>query len=242
MIFYLAMISFAIWIYLAVAHGGFWRIRRFMMPASHLERELSVAAVVPARDEADVIGPCITSLLQQRGVNIHVFLADDSSADGTAAVAVRAAEAIGRTNRLTVIRALPLPAGWSGKLWAVQQGIEKAQSLRPDYLLLTDADIAHSPENLQNLLAMAETGNYDLVSLMVKLHCETLAESALIPAFVFFFLMLYPPAWIADPRHKTAGAAGGCILIRPAALERAGGIAAIRHEIIDDCAVARRVK
>jgi len=243
MILCLAIISFGIWAYLALAHAGFWRIRRFMLPAASMqERRLSVAAVVPARDEADVIAACITSLLTQRGVEMHVFAVDDSSSDGTAEAAIHAGEALGQADSLTVLQGLPLPAGWSGKLWAVQQGVEQAQSLGVDFLLLTDADIVHSPDNVRNLLAMAESGDYDLVSLMVKLHCQTLAERALIPAFVFFFLMLYPPAWIADPRRKTAGAAGGCILIRPAALERAGGITAIRHEIIDDCALARRVK
>lgn len=243
MVLLLAIISFGIWAYFAAAHGGFWRVRRLMMPARHdLQREVSVAAVVPARNEADVIGPCIASLLQQRGVNIHVFVVDDASTDGTAEAALRAAEAIGRNNRLTVVQGHRLPAGWSGKLWAVHQGIEKAQSLRPDYLLLTDADIVHGPDSLRSLITVAEKGNYDLASLMVKLHCESLAERALIPAFVFFFLMLYPPEWIANTRRKTAGAAGGCILIRPKAVERAGGIAAIRHEIIDDCALARRVK
>lgn len=243
MVLFLAIISFGIWIYLVVAHGGFWRIQPLVAAtAGRQERVPSVAAVVPARDEADVIAASITSLLQQQGVNIHVFLVDDWSTDGTAGVALRAAEAIGQKNLFTLIQGRPLPAGWSGKLWAVQQGIEQAQSLRPDFLLLTDADIVHGPRSLQTLITVAENGHYDLASLMVKLHCETLAERALIPAFVFFFLMLYPPEWIANRRRKTAGAAGGCILIRPATLQKAGGIAAIRHEIIDDCALARRVK
>ncbi|HET9182866.1 MAG TPA: glycosyltransferase [Candidatus Angelobacter sp.] len=243
MILSLAIISLGIWIYLAAAHGGFWRIGRFMEPGAHPERRVpSVAAVVPARDEAEFIAASITSLLQQHGVSMHIFLVDDSSKDRTAEVALRAAEGIGQRSRLAVIQGLPLAEGWAGKLWAVQQGIEQAQSLRPDFLLLTDADIVHNPDNVHNLLAMAQTGNYDLVSLMVKLHCKSFAERALIPAFVFFFFMLYPPPWIADPQRRTAGAAGGCILIRPQALEDAGGIAAIRHEIIDDCALAHRVK
>ncbi len=205
-------------------------------------RAPTIAAVVPARNEADVVGQCISSLLQQHGLRIHVVLVDDASTDGTSDAAVAAAQKSGSTNRLTVIQGQPLPAGWSGKLWAMQQGIERAQALEPDFLLLTDADILHSPNNVQRLAAIAQSGHHDLASVMVKLHCETLAERALIPAFVFFFLMLYPPAWIADQHRKTAGAAGGCILIRPAALQNAGGIAAIQEEIIDDCALARRVK
>jgi hopene-associated glycosyltransferase HpnB len=243
MILSLAVISFLVWIYLALAHGSFWRLSRFMAPDEHTEeRTLLVAAIVPARDEADVIGPSIASLLEQRGPRVHVFLVDDGSSDGTAAVALRRAEAAGKAGQLTALQGKPLPGGWSGKLWAVQQGVEAAGTLNPDYLLLTDADIVHSPENLTNLIATAQKGNYDLVSLMVRLHCESFAERALIPAFVFFFLMLYPPSWIANRRRKTAGAAGGCMLISPQALERAGGIEAIRHEIIDDCALAHRVK
>lgn len=243
MVIFLAALSLSIWIYLSAAHGGFWRVNRFMAPAaSAVQDGTLVVAVVPARDEADVIAPCMTSLLQQHGAAVHVVLIDDSSSDGTASVALAAAQAANLAHRLTVIPGLPLPAGWAGKLWAVQQGVEKAISLNPGFILLTDADILHAPDNLQRLLSHAETGNYDLVSLMVKLHCQTFAERALIPAFVFFFLMLYPPSWIANPGRKTAGAAGGCILIRPDALIRSGGIAAIRHEIIDDCALAARVK
>jgi hopene-associated glycosyltransferase HpnB len=239
----LAVISLLVWVYLAAAHGSFWWISRFMARTAHAAGgPLLVAAIVPARDEADVIGLSLASLLDQRGARVHVFLIDDASSDGTAAVALRTAESSSKGSQLTVLRGKPLPAGWSGKLWALEQGVKAAASLHPDYLLLTDADIVHSPENLANLIATAQDGKYDLVSLMVRLHCESLTERALIPAFIFFFLMLYPPLWIADPQRKTAGAAGGCILIDPQALEKAGGIAAIRYEIIDDCALARRVK
>jgi len=245
MVIILAALSLSVWIYLAVVHGDFWRISRSMGPATVQSAGNGlplVAAVVPARDEADVIAPSITSLLQQQGSRVHVILIDDSSSDGTASVAIAAAESAKHSDRLSVIPGLPLPAGWSGKLWAVHQGVEKAMSLNPGFILLTDADIVHAPDNVQRLLAKAQSGNYDLVSIMVKLHCQSFAERALIPAFVFFFLMLYPPSWITNPRRKAAGAAGGCILLRPDALARAGGIAAIRHEIIDDCALAARVK
>ena len=143
--------------------------------------------------------------------------------------------------RVTVVSGQPLPAGWSGKLWAVQQGVEQALQVNPAFLLFTDADIEHDSHNVAQLVAIADQG-YGIASFMVKLHCRSLAERLLIPAFVFFFFMLYPPEWIRDPRRKTAGAAGGCILIRPSALSRIGGLAAIRGEIIDDCALARAVK
>jgi hopene-associated glycosyltransferase HpnB len=141
-----------------------------------------------------------------------------------------------------VLGGAPLPAGWTGKLWAVSQGIAQAEALSPDYLLLTDADIVHAPGALETLVVQAEQDGYDLVSRMVALHCESPAERTLIPAFVFFFLLLYPPAWIRNERLRTAGAAGGCILIRRRMLERIGGIARIRGELIDDCALARAVK
>ncbi len=202
-----------------------------------------IAVIIPARNEAKVIGKSVASLLGQSCVDsLRIFVVDDNSTDGTAEAVRQAAAPSPQRERVSVINGRALPAGWSGKLWAVQQGIEQAALLHPQFLLLTDADIEHSPENVATLVRIAETGAYDLASYMVKLHCRSLAEKLLIPAFVFFFFMLYPPQWIRDPRRRTAGAAGGCMLIRPAALDRAGGIAAIRHEIIDDCALARAVK
>jgi len=198
---------------------------------------------VPARDEADVIGRAIGSLLAQdyRGA-VHIIVVDDHSGDGTAAVARDAAAQAGASDRLTVIASAPMPAGWTGKLWAMRQGAAAARAHGPDYLLLTDADIVHAPGNLAVLVARAEADGYDLVSLMVRLHCASPWERLLIPAFVWFFFMLYPPRWVADPNSRTAAAAGGCMVIRHDALERIGGIDSIRGEIIDDCALARRVK
>jgi hopene-associated glycosyltransferase HpnB len=143
---------------------------------------------------------------------------------------------------VTVIASRALPPGWTGKLWAVTQGVEASSATSPDFLLLTDADIVHAPDNVARLVARAQRDRLDLASVMVRLHCQTLAERFTVPAFVFFFFKLYPPAWIANPRRSVAGAAGGCILIRPEALARIDGIAAIRNELIDDCALARRVK
>lgn len=228
-----AAVSLLIWLYLVFARGGFWKIpneaNRKKVPARR------VVAVLPARNEADVISQSISSLLQQ---DLHVVLVDDSSSDGTA----DAAREIAGENNLTIIPGSPLPAGWTGKLWAVSQGAQEALTHQPDYLLFTDADICHHAHSVAELIAKAETEQLDLASYMVRLSTDNFAERALIPAFVYFFLQLYPPAWIASPTYKTAGAAGGCILIRPSALARIGGHAAIRSHIIDDCSLARAVK
>jgi hopene-associated glycosyltransferase HpnB len=233
----------AIWVYLLCFRGGFWRLP--YRPAAIVEEPplRSVVAVVPARDEAATIGRAVASLLtQDYHGDFQIIVVDDESSDGTAEIARTAAEAAGRGNRLTIWPGRPVAPGWTGKVWAMHQGIEAAQSRRPDYLLLTDADIVHEPGNLRELVRRAESGGYDLVSLMVRLHCRSVWERLLIPAFVFFFFKLYPPRWVADPSRRTAAAAGGCMLIRSSTLDRIGGLASIRHEIIDDCALARRVK
>lgn len=233
-----------VWIYLILAHGRFWMVQRLGAREAPLSAIPGpVAAVIPARNEADVIGDAVHSLLQQSCAGaIHIFLVDDNSSDGTAEAAREAAANSSRSDVLAVIHGQSLPDGWTGKLWAMQQGIEQALRLHPQFLLLTDADVQHSPENVAALVAVAESGGYDLASFMAKLHCRSLPEKLLIPAFVFFFFMLYPPEWIRNPRRKMAGAAGGCVLIRPEALARAGGVEAIRGQIIDDCALARMVK
>ena len=228
-----AAISVLIWIYLFFFHGWFWRIDLTVPKKASPKR--NVVAVVPARNEADVIATSIASLLRQ---DIHVVLVDDNSTDGTADVARQT----GTEESLTIVSGAPLPPDWTGKLWAVSQGAQEALKHNPDYLLFTDADIEHAPNYVAELVARAEADQLDLTSHMVRLSTSNFAERALIPAFVYFFLQLYPPRRIADPKTKTAGAAGGCILLRPSALDRIGGHAAIRGEIIDDCALARAVK
>ncbi len=226
----LGLLVCAVWIYLLAFRGRFW----LFSDASDAGPAAtgSITAVIPARNEADVIARSLESLSKQQYPGpFRVLVVDDHSEDRTAEIAAQFA---------TVIRAEPLPGGWTGKLWAVSQGV--AQAGDAEYLLLTDADIVHAPANIAGLVARARAGNYDLVSYMAKLRCESFAERALIPAFVFFFFLLYPPAWIRDPRRRAAGAAGGCMLIRRETLERIGGIAAIRGELIDDCALARAVK
>jgi hopene-associated glycosyltransferase HpnB len=237
-----ATLTAVTWSYLAFARGAFWRIKH-AKPAASVKAGFSggVIAVVPARNEAELIGPVITSLLNQ-SVAMPVVLVDDESTDGTADVARRSAEKAGKVDALIVIQSKPLPAGWTGKLWSMHQGIAHARALNPAWLFLADADVLHGPDAVANLGLVASQGPYDLVSFMVKLHCESIPEKLLIPAFVYFFFMLYPPAWIRDARRSTAGAAGGCMLVRAETLERAGGLECICGAVIDDCSLARLLK
>jgi hopene-associated glycosyltransferase HpnB len=235
----------AIWLHMIFGRGTFWRAAerddadKPPTPAVWP----SVTAVVPARDEADVIARSVGSLLaQDYPGTFRVVLVDDQSTDGTGEAALAEARRLSVEDRLTVMGGQPLPSGWTGKLWAVSQGVERAAADAPDYLLLTDADIGHASDNLRQLVARAEAGGHVLVSLMAKLSCANPAEQFLIPAFVFFFQMLYPFAQVNRVSSKVAAAAGGCMLARREALAAAGGIAAIRHEIIDDCALGRRMK
>lgn len=240
----LGVVGLAVWLYLLLGRGMFWLARerddRNEPPAPAAWP--TVVAVVPARDEADVIARSIGSLLaQDYPGDFRIVLVDDQSGDGTAEAARATARLVG-SDRLEVIAGRPLPPGWVGKMWAVSQGVEHAAAHRPEYLLLTDADIMHWPDNLAGLVARAEAGRLALASLMVRLQCATFAERLLIPAFVFFFDMLFPFAWVNDPRRKVSAGAGGCMLVRRSALEAAGGIASIRSAIIDDCALAAKLK
>jgi len=240
----IAGLSAAAWLYLLLGHGRFWLCSE-RLPAGPLAEPAqwpAVAAVVPARNEEDTIAAVLGSLLAQDYPGpLSVTLVDDRSTDATRS----RAEAIppGRT-ALTILEAEPLPAGWSGKLWALHQGIARAAREQADieYIFLSDADIAHEPGKLRKLVSKAEGERCDLVSLMARLNCETLWERLLIPAFVFFFQKLYPFPLANSDRSGVAAAAGGCALIRRSALERIGGIAAIRGALIDDCSLARAVK
>jgi hopene-associated glycosyltransferase HpnB len=242
----LASMVVAIWAYLLIGRGGFWLTRQRHDGETSGEGPWpAIVAIVPARDEADTVGRTITSLLQQDYPGeFSVLLVDDQSRDGTAEVARVAAAALGEATRLTVLSGRPLPAGWTGKLWAQHQGVEAAWALPrpPVYLLLTDADIVYAGHALGSLTARAQAGGYVLTSLMAKLRCTTLAERFFIPAFIFFFQMLYPFAWANDPRRATAAAAGGCMLVCRDALVQAGGMAAIRDALIDDCTLAKKLK
>jgi hopene-associated glycosyltransferase HpnB len=241
-------LSVLIWGYLILGRGGFWRIHdssKILSSNKNSDEEspVRIAVIVPARNEADVVVRAVNSLLRQQSPHsIQIFLVDDASTDGTAEATQNAAITAGHLERLTIITGKPLPSGWSGKLWAMQQGVERAGDTNPDFFLFTDADIEHASNSVSTLVSIAQSLPCDMASFMVKLHCETLSEKLLIPAFVYFFFKLYPPEWISDPGSASAGAAGGCILIRPAALAKAGGIQSIRQQVIDDCALAARIK
>ncbi len=240
----LGVLPLMIWAGLIGAHGGFWLCgeRDDRKTPTQPSQWPSVVAVVPARDEADVIARSIGSLLaQDYPGDFRIILVDDNSSDGTAQAALAEADRQNRQDRLAVLSGAPLAAGWTGKLWAVSQGVERAMTDPPKYLWLTDADIGHDRENLTALVARAEAGGLVLTSLMVELHCRTWPERFLIPAFVFFFQMVYPFAKVNRP-GKMAGAAGGCMLARADALAAAGGIAAIRKALIDDCALGALMK
>jgi hopene-associated glycosyltransferase HpnB len=243
----IASLALAIWICLALFRGGFWLAREREdcdWPAPPVDGDWpSVVAVIPARNEALALPRTLASLSTQDYLGrLSIVVVDDDSSDGTRAVAHSLAATLDREVR--VLQGEPLPPGWAGKVWAQHQGIAHAEAIppAPDYLLLTDADIEYPPELVGRLVARAKASRTVLTSLMVRLNCESLSERALVPAFVYFFQMLYPFAWVNRNDAKTAAAAGGCMLVERSALARAGGIAKIRNALIDDCALARLLK
>jgi hopene-associated glycosyltransferase HpnB len=239
----LAGFALAIWIYLIVARGGFWRCAERDDAGQAPAQWPAVTAVIPARDEADGVGETIASLLRQDYPgSFTLVLVDDQSTDGTAEAARQAAEAADGGDRLTIVAGARLPQGWTGKLWAMKQGIEKASETAPGFLLFTDADIIYAPDVLRRLVSRATAEGLALASLMAKLRCESFVERALIPAFIFFFQMLYPFSWVNRRDNACAAAAGGCMLVRREALAAVGGVESIRDALIDDCALAVRLK
>ncbi len=238
----LAALTALIWLALLFGRGFYWlsAVRDGeRIPAP--ERWPSVVAVIPARNEAAVIGEAVGSLLRQDYPGaLAVIVVDDDSGDRTSAAAMAAGQ--GAPHGVTVLRGAALPPGWTGKLWALKQGIAAAERSAPDFLLLTDADIAHRPDSLSWLVAKAARDGTVLTSFMAKLRCESLAERSHVPAFIYFFEMLYPFAWVRQREARTAAAAGGCVLLKTEALRQAGGIESIRNALIDDCSLARRLK
>ena len=237
----LAAAALAIWLYLIVGRGGFWLASERDNGGPTPAAWPAVTAVIPARDEAEGVGDTIASLLKQDYPGaFSVILVDDQSTDGTADVARRAAGAA--SDRLIVVPGTALPPGWTGKLWAMKQGVARALPGEPVYLLFTDADIVYDSDALTRLVSEAQAKGLVLNSRMARLRCESFAEHAFVPAFIFFFQMLYPFAWVNRYDRGMAAAAGGCMLVRRDALDAAGGIEAIRGALIDDCALARSLK
>ncbi|NIJ07850.1 hopene-associated glycosyltransferase HpnB [Sphingomonas vulcanisoli] len=235
---WLAVLALAVWIGLLAARNGFWLARErdealFPVPV-HWPK---VTAIVPARDEADVIARAIGSIAaQDYPGDLQIILVDDGSSDGTAEIA----RSLGAPN-LRILPGTPLPRGWTGKLWAMEQG-RIAAGEDPQYLWFTDADIVHAPDTLRMLTSRAVAERLTLHTLMAELRCDSPAERALVPAFVFFFQMLYPFAAVNRPASRIAGAAGGCMLADRAALARVGGLQTIAAALIDDCAMGRAMK
>ncbi len=234
--------SLAAWLWLLLFQGWFWRTDVRLPASRDPDGWPDVCVVVPARDEAAVLPASLPSLLvQDYPGRAEVLLVDDGSTDGTGDLARELARRRGGLP-LTVVTPGEPPSGWTGKLWAVRHGMELARARDPEYLLLTDADIAHAPDSLRRLVSAARTGGFDLVSQMARLRVESLWERLVVPAFVYFFAQLYPFRRIARPRSRTAAAAGGCVLLRAGAAERARIPDAVRNAVIDDVAVARAVK
>jgi len=241
----IASLALGIWIYLVLFRGGFWLAREQEAQGGPMMQIAgdwpSVVAVIPARNERVALPRTLASLsAQDYPGRFSIVVVDDDSSDGTGATARALAATLDR--EVAVLHGEALPPGWTGKVFAMHQGIAYAETAAPDYFLLTDADIEYPPGAVTRLVARAKASGTVLTSLMVRLNCESLAERALIPAFVFFFQMLYPFAWVNQRDAKTAAAAGGCMLVERRALARAGGIAKIRAALIDDCALARLLK
>lgn len=241
-----AWIAAVAWAGLVVARGHFWdsRADRLADPEPGT-KDATVHVVIPARNEGDVIERTLASVLAQRGAGyVRVTVVNDRSEDDTAAAATRAIVAAGAANRARVIDARPRPDGWTGKVWAMSEGVRavRGPGIGPTFWWLTDADVEHADDTLARLLATARIDERDLVSLMVMLHCSSPVERLLIPAFVFFFRMLYPFEWVNDRTRATSGAAGGCVLLRATLLDAIGGMECIRGELIDDCSLATAVQ
>lgn len=240
---FIAIPPLAVWLYLFFARGNFWQLHVEEIEPTPLERWPRVVAIVPARNEAETIGRAVTSLAKQNySGEFLTIVVDDHSDDGTADLARKAADECNATGKISLHSASELPPGWTGKVWAMNEGIGAASGRAPDYFWLTDADIQHAPDTLRRLVCQAEKDSLNLSSLMAFLRVQTFPERLMIPAFLYFFLTVYPPNWVSNAEARAAAAAGGCILLQRSALERIGGMAAIRSEVIEDCALARAVK
>ncbi len=240
-----SLLAVAAWIYLLAGHGGFWRTDQRLPPAGpgELSTWPAVVAVVPARDEAEMLPQTLPTLLNQRYEGaLTVLLVDDESSDGTGEIAAKLAAGLDHDSgaRLRVLAGEPTPPGWAGKVWAMAQGLRASGAA--DYVLFTDADIGYAPGAVSALVRCAVADDRVLVSQMALLRTDTVAERLLIPAFVYFFAQLYPFRLVNRRGGRVAAAAGGCMLVRRSALESAGGLEPISGARIDDVALGGLLK
>ena len=240
----ISTVSFSSWIYLALGRGSFWWLSKATLPSNSVSpkgRAPSVAVVIPARNEATFISLSVESLRQQDySGHLRIIVVDDHSTDGTGEVLFRSS--CSQDGSVSVLSSQPLPPEWTGKMWALYQGVQHAMDFSPDYLLFSDADVIHGRHSVASLVCRAESAKLVLVSALPKLNCSTIAERLLLPAFIFYFFMLYPPNWVRSTKRRTAAAAGGNVLVHAKTLAQIGGIPQIRSELIDDCALAREIK
>ena len=240
-------LSLIIWFSLTFAYHGFWRRREFLPDDTDAAMTSwpSVISLTPARNEAELIAKSLSSILDQsyQG-SLQSILIDDSSEDDTSIIAKEISESSSRSDAIDIIQAAELPQGWSGKIWALQSGVDYAEKMNsvPDYYWLSDADISHEPETLNRLVQWAQKQDLALVSLMVTLNCKGFWERLIIPAFIYYFQLLYPFHAVNNAHRSEAGAAGGCILISYNAVQSIGGFHAIKDKLIDDCSLAQVVK
>lgn len=245
-LFALTVLALITWLVLFFLRGAFWRVQRYDADGdspSPPSQWPPVVAIVPARNEAQTVGQVIQSLAgQEYPGEFRIIVVDDHSQDGTGEAARRAAVEAGIGSRLEVISSPDLPEGWTGKVWAMNAGVRAASRHAPEWYWFVDADVVAAPNALSILVSHATRDDLSLASLTVQLEAKSFPERLLIPPFLYFFVMLYPPRWIADSKSRTAGASGGCLLLRRDALERIGGFVAIAGEVIDDCSLGRAVK
>ena len=247
MLYFIAFLTLGAWVHLLFFRSGFWRADQRLDDVPPPSRDWpEIVAVIPARNEAETIGEVVSAHLAcDYPGRFSIIVVDDGSTDSTSDIAKRAADAAERQDRCFFLLAAPAkPPGWSGKLWAVHNGLAKARETAPDaeYVLLTDADIVAAPDTLRRMTAKAEQEGLALASLMARLDARVQWGGVLIPAFIYFFQKLYPFPRVNDPGDNTAAAAGGFVLARTDALAAIGGVAGFRRTLIDDCALARRIK